>query len=175
MSRIRCSRKKITPGLHLTPGPSHPTPWPQHHSQLLVVLVCKVAEPGRVEEELGRVLQQEQDEAQAAQAAETQASLTVPVKHPSPWGPASARDSALLLPVCPHAEPGLSPALSGPAAPPAPPVDLADFTAPVTLHSSPGLQKRCSRRVAELCACRNTAGAGGRESHCPICHPSLHG
>ena len=138
VSRIRCSRKKITPGLHLTPGPSHPTPWPQHHSQLLVVLVRKVAEPGRVEEELGRVLQQEQDEAQAAQAAETQASLTVPVKHPSPWGPASARDSALLLPVCPHAEPGLSPALSGPAAPPAPPVDLADFTAPVTLHSSSG-------------------------------------
>lgn len=63
MSRIRCSRKKITPGLHLAPGPSHPTPWPQHHSQLLVVLVREVAEPGRVEEELGRVLQQEQDEA----------------------------------------------------------------------------------------------------------------
>lgn len=101
MSRIRCSRKKITPGLHLAPGPSHPTPWPQHHSQLLVVLVREVAEPGRVEEELGRVLQQEQDEAQAAQAAETQASLTVPVRHPSPWGPASARfSSASSLP--PH-------------------------------------------------------------------------
>lgn len=34
-----------------------------------------------MEEELGRVLQQEQDQAQAAQAAETQTSLTVPTRH----------------------------------------------------------------------------------------------
>lgn len=95
--------------------PSHPAASAQHHSQLLVVLVREVAEPGCVEEELGRVLQQEQDEAQAAQAAETQASLMVPTRHPPPWGPASPRDSALLLPVSPHTKPGLSPA--GPAAP----------------------------------------------------------
>lgn len=51
-----------------------------------------------MEEELRRVLQQEQDEAKAAQAAETRASLTVPERCPSPGGPTSARGPALRLP-----------------------------------------------------------------------------
>ena len=68
-------------GGQMTPraGPSHqrtplstvplsrPASQPQH-LQLLIVLICKVEESGRVEEELGGVLQQQQDEAQAAQA-----------------------------------------------------------------------------------------------------------
>lgn len=40
----------------------------QPHLQLLVVFVCKVEESSHVEEELGRVLQQQQDQAQAAEA-----------------------------------------------------------------------------------------------------------
>lgn len=77
-------QEKITPGPCLPPARGPPLRRASarpHHSQLLVVLICKVAEPSRVEEELGRVLQQEQDQAQAAQAVETQTSLTVPTRH----------------------------------------------------------------------------------------------
>ena len=131
-------QEKITPGLQRLPGRGPPTPssgLSPAHSQLLVVLVREVAEPGRVEEELRGVLQQEQDEAQAAQAAETPASLTVPERHPSPGGRASPHGPALRLPEpLPTPSPAVHRPCLGPLPPPVPPtVDLADFTAPVTL------------------------------------------
>lgn len=43
------------------PAPPAPAAW--HHLQLLVILICKVEEPGHVEEELGGILQQKQDQA----------------------------------------------------------------------------------------------------------------
>lgn len=97
-------------------GPSHPTPYlSPAHSQLLVVLVREVAEPGRVEEELRGVLQQEQDEAQAAQAAETPASLTVPERRPSPGGPLlTPRSSSAPSSLSPHrAQPFTCPVWAG--------------------------------------------------------------
>lgn len=50
------------------PQPLRTSQLAPRHLQLLVVLVRKVEESSHVEEELGAILQQQQDEAQAAQA-----------------------------------------------------------------------------------------------------------
>lgn len=57
--------------------PAPPAPAARHHLQLLIILICKVEEPGHVEEELSGILQQQQDQAQATEAVENrQASIS---------------------------------------------------------------------------------------------------
>lgn len=82
---VAATKGQVAPGQAPTRprAPSRPAAQPPGaHSQLLVVLVGEVEEPGHVEEELGAVLQQQQDQPQAAQAGERASWV-----RPGPGGP----------------------------------------------------------------------------------------
>lgn len=160
--------------LPLPPYLARPAAFPAQHHQLLVVLIRLSGRAGHMEEELG-VLQQEQDEGPGGSGCGRHRRAS--------WSPRDTyRPGALphsSIQLCsfqpsPHRA-CLSPA--GPAAPTCSSWTWLTSTAP-TSYSSPGpgwgqAQKRCSRRAAELL--QKYGGAGGRETHCPICHPSLYG
>lgn len=168
VSKIRCSREKITPGLHLTSGPSHPTPPPQPSITHSFSLFSSAKWQSRAVWKRNSV-------EYCSRSRTRPRRLRLQRHRRASWSPRNTHRPGALphiaIQLCSFQSlptPSLAFHLLGPLPPPAPLVDLADFTAPVTLRSSPGpgwgqAQKRCSRRVAELCACRNTGElVGGR-------------
>lgn len=116
-------QEKITPRAPPNPSPSHPAsprpapappPRAQHACQP-VVLIREVAEPGRVEEELGRYCSRSRTRPRRLRLRRHRRASWSPRDTHRPGALPHPRDLALLLPVSPHTEPGLSPA--GPAAP----------------------------------------------------------
>lgn len=110
------------------------------------------------------------------QAVETQSEPHGPHETPTALGPCLTLDSALLLPVSPHTEPGLSPA--GPAAPTCSPswTWLASQHPSSAFILAQGGAKHREKGVHEASSwavgVQEYAGSWWEETHCPICHPS---